>query len=85
MRLCLACARSVGVADVNNNKKDTNGDCETTNRRNAYPALNVRPASHSPTNFVLSSPMARGVLRVGLMTTVAWTAFLGYGLFRLVF
>ena len=67
MRLCLACAQSVGVADVEVELKTitgrtTNGDCETTNCRNAYPALNVRPASHSPTNFALSSRMARGVL-----------------------
>ena len=46
---------------------------------------NVRHGSHSPTNFAFHRVWPVACLAVALMTTVAWTALLGYGFFRLVF
>jgi hypothetical protein len=45
----------------------TDRDCRSTSYRNAYPALNVRPASQSPINFAVSPRVARGRLsgRIG--------------------
>ena len=42
-------------------RRTTNRERQSTSCRNAYPGLNVRPASHSPTNFAFSSRVARGM------------------------
>ena len=49
------------------------------------PPLTSRPASHFQPISLFHRVWPVACLAVGLMTTMAWTALLGYGLFRLVF